>query len=260
MSLYARNGFAPRSRAVSLDTPPTTPHAYDDEFDGVALDAKWTRSAAPNSPPNDATAIDRYASFAAGGWRWSLNSLRKSWYMVQGDASSTRGMLYQAVTLPTDCFVWARFSLNFRYSVVAANDIRVGLALEANLAGVPDGNNRAYTYGNIPSAGNVIRAQGGRNQAAAAAITTTGNVGPQAAGTDSLCQPACYVAIQKIGTTYTSMLGYPNGNWIILAAQTYTGTALTWLVLEWMNTSSAAPGNMVVGFDFVRFFAGRYLP
>ena len=252
MSALTFPGYAPRRRAFSLDEKPTTPHAYDDEFEGSVLDPKWTRS----GTFDDISGIDPYAAFAAGH-RTSLNSYRRSWYMAQPATGGGLGF-YQAVSLPTDCFVWGRFSFNFRYNATVDNDSSVSLNLMADLAGAPDPNNRVYMHLNECDT-NTVQAQGGRVTAGVDASTLTRNLGPQSVGIDSLCQPACYVGIQKIGTTFTSFLGFPDGNWISLTAQT-SAVALVWMTLGLGNTSSATPGNMIVGCDFVRFYAGRYLP
>lgn len=258
MSRYVRHGFPKPSRAYSLDTVPSSPHAYDDEFDAAVLDAKWTR----RGTPDDVNAIDPYAAFASPtGWRWSLNSFRKSWYMVQPDTRSGANLtarLTQPVTLPTDCFMWARLSFNARYNAMTANDARVGILFLASSAGLPDDNNRVYMYLNI-SAANTCIAKGGRTTAGATAETSTKNVGPQSVGTDSLSQAACYVGIQKIGTTYYFLLGWPNGNWNILTSQTQAST-MAFLGIDFINGGTTTPGNMIVGIDFVRFFAGRIIP
>lgn len=255
MSLLISPGFVPRRYAPSLDDPPASPHAYDDEFDGVSLDPKWTRLS--GGAFDDASAIDPYASFTVGH-RTSHNGYRPSWYMVQGSSTGGTVLIYQAVTLPTDCFVWARLSFNFRYTTTVNNDTDVELGLWGDLVGLPDGNNRAYIYLNETDA-NTVQVEAGRVTAAATAATTMFDVGPQSVGVDSLCQTAAYVGIQKIGTTYNFFAGQPNGNWTSLTSQTHAG-ALPWLVLALTNASNAAPGNMLMGCDFVRFVSGRYLP
>jgi hypothetical protein len=252
VSLLTSPGFAPRRYAPSLDDPPSSPHAYDDEFDGVSLDPKWTRA----GTFDDISAIDPYASFA-GGHRTSL-SYRQSWYMMQSAAAGGGASLYQSVILPTDCFIWARLSFNVRYSATVDNDSSVGIGLYADLSGSPDPNNRVYLYLNESDA-NTVQGQGGRVTAAVDASTLTLDVGPQTAGTDSLCQPACYIGIQKIGTTFNFFLGFPNGSWTSLTSQT-SAVSLVYLILTFANTSSTAPGNMVAGCDFVRFLSGKYLP
>jgi hypothetical protein len=248
-------GFAPRRRAPSLDDPPTTPHAYDDEFDGLTLDPKWTRSSGGTF--DDITPIDPYAAFATGH-RTSLNGYRPSWWMVQGSSTGGTVLLYQSVVLPTDCFIWARCSFNCRYSAVTNNDTDVELGLWEDVAGLPSANNRVYMHLNETDT-NTIQAQGGRVTAGVDASTLTRNLGPQSVGVDSLCQTACYVGIQKLGTTYHTMLGQPNGNWTILASQVHAGT-LPYLMINLTTVGSAAPGCMITGCDFIRFLVGRYLP
>lgn len=258
MSRYVRPGYPTRARAFSLDTPPASPHAYDDEFDAGSLDAKWTRM----GTVDNVNAIDQYAAFASpAGWRWSMNSFRKSWFMVQPDTRSGANLtarLTQAVTLPTDCFMWARMSFNARYNAMTANDSRVGILFLASSAGLPDDNNRAFMYLNL-SGTNTVVATGGCTSAGAAASSSTKNVGPQTVGTDSLSQAACYVGIQKISTTYQFLLGWPNGNWNILASQTLAAT-MAFIGVDFINGGTTTPGNMIMGLDFLRFYAGRIIP
>ena len=106
---------------------------------------------------------------------------------------------------------------------------------------------------------NTVQVQAGRTTAGVDASTTTFDVGPQTAGTDSLIQSKCYIGIQKIGTTFSFFAGEPNGNWVALTSQTQA-SSLVWLQASFTNLSSIAPGNMLMGCDFIRFYAGRYLP
>ncbi len=258
MSSVITSGYAPRKRAASLDDAPSSPHAYDDEFNvGSALNVKWSR----RGNWNDATAIDPYASFSSPtGGRWSHNGFRPSWLMVQPDTSSGTGNsaeIYQSVSLPSECFAWARMSFNIRYNAVVANDARVGLSFHADSSG-PDDNNRALIFLNLPGTNTVV-CSAGRVQAGVSVTTTSKNVGPQSLGVDSLCQGACYIGIQKLSTTYNFFLGHPNGNWNILASQTLSAT-IAFMTLTFINASTASPGNMLVGCDFVRFKSGRGLP
>jgi len=254
MSLLVTPGYAPRRRAYSLDTKPTSPHAYDDEFDVSSLDAKWTRTTTLSF--DDSTAIDPYSGFTSGH-RSSINSYRKSWYMWQ-PSNTTFARVYQSVTLPTDCFVWARFSFNCRYSAVVNNDASVSIGFHANAAGVPSANDNVYLYLNEADT-DVVQVQAGRTTGGADSSTVTKDVGPQSVGTDSLSQVACYVGIQKISTTWNYWVGWPNGHWIFCASQTQAST-MAFLALTFLNGSTASPGNMIIGCDFVRFLSGRYLP
>lgn len=258
MSVHVTPGYAPRRRAFSLDEKPAVPHAYDDEFEGSVLDPKWTRAVTAGIF-NDLTAIDPYAGFlAAAGGRSSVNSYRKSWYMAQPGATQ-QFRIRQTVSLPTDCFIWGRFSFNFRYNTAATdNDSIVSIQLLADTAGSPDENNQVFMHMNDGGV-NAMQAHAGRLQAGVPASTTTQDVGPQTVGTDSLCQPICYAGIQKLNTTYNFYVGMPNGNWIALASQTQTST-LVYLTMTFGNAMTTTPGNMVLGCDFIRFRTGRYLP
>jgi len=154
--------------------------------------------------------------------------------------------------------MWARASFNFRYSATVDNDCAIGIEFRADSGGLPDGSNRVYLYLNETDT-NTIQCQAGRQTAGVDSSTLTFDLGPQTAGTDSLLQTACYIGIQKIGTTFNFFLGQPGGNWTQLTSQT-SAVSLVYLQLSMGNVSTTTPGNMLMGFDFLRFYAGRYLP
>ncbi len=251
MSFNVRPALARRHRSPTLDTPPTSPHAYDDEFESVALDAKWTRSSSPAW--DDVNAIDPYAQFVTGA-RSSHNSYRPSWYMVQAPgAAASISAIYQPVTLAADCFVWARLSFTARFNTMSNNDGDVELALLTDVAGAPSETGKAFTFLN-ESGVNTVTALGGSTTSS----SSHQSVGP-AGGISTGIQTACYVGIQKNGTTYHSWLGWPNGNWVHLHSSVLA-TSLTWLWVRFTNGGTTYPGNCFAGVDFVRYRAGLHLP
>ncbi len=235
-----------------MDDPPDSPHAYDDEFNSVSLDPKWNLYT-PIDPVNH---IHPYAS-VVGSARVSHNNYRQSWLMAQPVPNVVWGV-FQAVTLPTNCFAWARMSFNTRFNAVSNNEADLALRFCADAGGFPDSLNCVHMNLNESDA-NTVLAKGGKAVAGVGTASATRNVGPQTVGTDSLIQDACYVGIQKLGTTYNFGLGWENGNWLWLTPQTSAATYV-WLEVVFVNITSNAPGSLIMGCDFVRFKDGAELP
>lgn len=246
--------FTPR-KAASLNDKPSSPSSYDDEFESASIDPKWSLVASSGSFVG--TDIDPYAAFTSGH-RSSHNSYRKSWWMFQPASGLGGTYAYQTVSLPSECFIWARFSFNFRYVAQVQDDINCGLLLSTLASGVPSGANCIWCYLNR-SVTNGIRAQGGKIVAGVVTGNVSGDVGAQSAGTDCLSQPLEFVGVQKINDDYHCFVGTGTGNWVHLASVNYTGTVDT-LTLSANCGSTAAPGNMIMGCDFVRVKTGRFLP
>lgn len=240
-----------------MDDAPGAPSIYDDEFNAGSLDPKWTSVTGIIDPINT---IHPFA-LVATRTRVSFNSYRKSWMMVQPPANVPFG-IYQTGTLPTDYCVWARMSFNTRYNAVSNNDADLAIHLLADNGGVPDTNNLIYMNLNESDA-NQNFARNGRIVAGVSTIaSTTRNVGPQTAGLDSLMQNACYILIQKIGTTYHCALGEPSGNWMWLTSQTVAAFTPAWIGLVFGNVVSSGngAGTMIMGVDFLRLISGKALP
>lgn len=241
-----------------LDDPPAAAHAYDDEFSSAVLDPKWVE-AGNGAGVDTATGIDPYAAVGAANHRRSLHGYRPGWYMGQ---PATAGFLSinQAVAPPADCFMWARFSFAMRYSTNADNDFEVGLSLCANAAGVPDYANRVICYISESGAG-VVNVFAGKVVAGVFTITRGQDKmpGPLGVNVDARAQQYCYAGIAKTGTTYNFCVGTPDGHWMFLTSQVHA-SAMAWLGISMGNSSGAAPGSMIMGCDFVRFKASRFLP
>lgn len=254
MSLFTSRRQPNRLRKATLDAPPAVPHAYDDEFNGSSLDPKWTFVAGTIDPVNP---VHPYA-LVVGKSRVSFSTYRESWMMVQPVPNVPLGV-YQPVTLDTQCSMWARMSFNTRYNAVANNDADLAIHLLADSAGAPDNNNLLYHNLN-ESDTNQNFARNGRTVAGVSAIaSTTRNVGPQSAGTDALMQDACYLLVQKNGTTYSFGLGWAHGHWLWMAQQTVAFT-VGWIGLVFNNVNNNAPGGMVMGVDFFRYQTGLVTP
>lgn len=254
-SLVSATNYRARARAAMLDDKPLVPHAYDDEFENGTLDAKWVRAGAVVAF-DDTKAIDPYAGFATEH-RSSVHSYRPSWLMVQ--PASVGSFAYtEAVTLPSECFVWARLSFNMRIGTNADNDHELGLVLCADSGGAADFNNRVGTYLN-ESAAAVAHTWGHKVVGGAFTVANGLDLVPGSNANSVWAQPFCYVGIQKISTTYHLAVGNTAGHWMWFASQTHAST-MAWLGIAGGNASTASPGNMIHGCDFIRYKAGRFLP
>jgi hypothetical protein len=272
VSLFIHTPYPRRRRLVTLDEKPVSPNALDDEFESTTLDPKWTRfsgndwtGGGPAGTFDDVTAIDPYAALATGaGARSSHNSYRKSWYMLQPEADAAHVVrIFQTVTLPTDCFIWARMSFNFRYNAQAASDASLALQLtpldSSGGSLLPDFRNQISVQLNHSAAASAVRARAAVVAASVVTETSMGDVGAQTVGTDSKCQTLQYVGIQKLGTAYRHFAGFANGHWMFLRASTLA-TTITAISFGFVNAVSTAPGNMIMGVDFLRVVSGRFLP
>jgi hypothetical protein len=250
-------------RVDSLDDPPPVGYpflvdggAYDDEFNtGAALDPKWTKNGTTFA--FSANAIDPYWT-GTGETREDHNVRRPSWYLLQvppGAADIRQG----GVNFPVACFLWARISFTHRYNGVVNNDSTCQIGMYADLAGAPDPQNRAYVMLNEGET-NIIQAQAGIINAGVDASNVTGNTGPQSVGTDSKLQDFCYVGIQRRTLSYDFWVGMPNSHWVRFTPRSSSGWTPSWIVFAVGNSTSAAPGNMILGIDFIRLRSERHLP
>lgn len=237
-------------RADPID-PPLVPGIYDDEFESTTLDPSWTRV----GTFNDVDPIDPALGFASGGTRWSLHgapapTARRSWYMLQTE-TATVPQIQKLVTFPSECFVWSRMSFGYRNAGQANDDGTAHITLSDG------GSLNALAIYLTETDANAVYA---RVLRAVAGVTTTiatmDNVG--GAGL-TIGQAAHTVGIQKIGTTYYFWLLTAAGNWMNMGSTTFAPT-LTTAILRAYASSTAVPGNVIVGFDFFRFKDGRTLP
>ncbi len=254
MGLFTSRRQPNRVLAPRPDDPPASPSIYDDEFNGSSLAPKWTNVLGTIDTVNP---VHPYAS-VVGKHRVSFNDYRPGWLMCQPVPNVTFG-IYQPVTFDTDCCVYARMSFNTRYQAVSNNDSDLAIHLNADAGGSPDQTNLVYMNLNESDA-NTVFARAGRIVANVSTIAgTTRNVGPQSAGTDSLVQNACYILIQKLGTVYNCAIGEYHGNWLWVAQQTIAFTP-AWIGLVFANVNNNAPGNAIMGVDYVRYVSGKALP
>ncbi len=239
------------SSGWNLAQKPITPHAYDDEFEG-SLSA-WAIGGS-----QVATEIDPYAGFTtATEWRYSLNSKRPSWLMVQPAATGAYiDILHKAITIPTDLLVWARVTFNRRNAAVAANDCSIGFGLCASSAGAPDGTNKVAIYFNEADASDIAAQYNVANGGADTVVEYGFGSGAGTAMVD-----AAYMALQKLGSNVHFWIAGAGGNWLYLGTVAYSGATMDRVFITAANATNTGPGNMILGLDFIRFSAtSKLLP
>jgi hypothetical protein len=228
---------------------PASPSAFDDEFNADALDAAWIRNYTVSASQIDAT-----ASFAAGDTREELNGqitgIKRSHLRLQppGDGATKqlrKFALGDGITLP-DGFYYIRAFCTSRNRTPVQGDNEIGFTLQKSVSAM--GGNGVTVWLFEQDAG-LTRPE--------AQIINDGVVG----GPDSFAgdleivgQPYAYVGILKNGTQYDTFFAGGNGNWIWLQRYTYTGSeVIDSIVLKVNAASTDAPGNSIMGWDFVRY-------
>lgn len=238
--------------ASNLWSFPTSAHVEDDEFEETTLSG-WTgvrnlQDATDGTFSYDA--VDAYdTTFNSGNVvRVNAHGSRQSWALVQVPSRNKVYSIYKAYTLPTNLLVVARMKFNTNVSSAVDNDSIVGLALVEATAGKPEYNSRVCMYLNEQDTG-AVQAQ---SQYQTSGGTISGVV--EATDVDAQGQALEYVAIHKINTTFHAWAGTSAGNWIHFSS--YSGLDFTpdMVALEFGNNSTAAPGVMIGGVDFVRFY------
>lgn len=248
------------SPARSIWDRPSVAHQYDDEFCGcsIALDPTWS---AVEGSFTIATPIDPYAAFAAGDSRLNLSTRRMSWLMIQpiGTApapatNSATLTLVKTIAPPANFAVWARFSYNHRFSTATSNnDFTIGIVLSADPY---DKDNRICVFLNESDVGVIqiefLKAVGG--VLTSIGVTTNLGINDHTIFEGVLIQ--CFGATD----TYHAWAITNNGSMIYLGSTTFATTIETmgfWIA----DSVTTAPGNMIVGVDFIRFVEGTtFLP
>ncbi len=234
--LRLERGTSGTAAGTSLARKPLTPHISDDEFEGDLSD--WTFG-----PGKVETAIVPYGNFVtATEWRYSLNVMRPSWLMVQPSADGAlNNIMQKPVTVATDFLYWSRISWNYRY------------------AGAASGNDMcAAIYMASTTPGDFVQFYAMETDAGEYAVQSTGNGG----GAELILIPTStplllwsYYGIQKIGNVMHFWVADESCRitYLPTLSFTYAGTPMTLAGLSVSNAVTTAPGNAIVGFDFVRF-------
>lgn len=239
------------SNARELFTAPLIPSAFDDEFNGFALDTtKWTQEGTLSG-----SAPAYGASFAAAEIRQSVGQLRRSHLALQNGADSVRRGISQLIdgSGTPDGLYWIRVAPQWRQHTRAASDNRFRFGVYASVAGNFDSTNGVSVE--IPNDTGVnvflsaLVAGGGAGGAFSAALTLVGYRWE-------------YIALLQTATnTFEVWLGTAPGDWHRFTVLTYSGgSTLDRVALTTFNTSTAAPGNLMTLVDFFRYSPTVDLP
>ncbi len=231
-------------RQFSIWDKPLVAHAYDDEFELATLDASWT----PNVTL--VTGIDPYAAFGAANTRCEIHTRRKSWMMIQPPATGGGSQITKTTTLQTNQFVWMRGSSNYRLNTAPTNnDMSLVLQLYA------DASNYVQLF-ITESDASVLQVEYIR---LLAGVSTSIAVTVDKYVSQSEIQEIQAVGFQKIGTTYHGW-AFSETMALHLGSTTFTPT-VTATNLIVTNAVSTAPGNAIMGIDFIRFVnSATFLP
>lgn len=222
---------------------PLVPHALDDEFESTVLNAAWTPAGGLV-----AGAINPYAAPASAIYQLHTNR-RPSWIMLQSG-----GALIKPMTIVGNFFVWVRASFNARVATAPVNnDAGVRLDISTNPYDV---NNIVSISLNEQDAGTV---QAEFSETEGGVFTVIGNTRNMFSGVDG-AQPIEAVGIQKIGGNYHGWCFSRCGSALYMGVTAFA-PAIGTCALSTASASVAAPGPMIVGYDFIRFKEGAlYLP
>jgi hypothetical protein len=229
----------PPAPTWSLANKPAVPDPRDDEFDGPTPWAGWTN----NILRDDVRPIDPYASFdGTNGWRYSWNSMRAGWALVQATNNQANSGVNKSITWATDDLVYIRLFSNSSGNGPDDGEVTIHLAnatyylgMSLNNAGVSN-DPRIHCY--WPG--------GQSNDGIGAAIT----------GWNNLVE---YMMIHRTGGKYHFFIANSNGSWFpIISAVDAGWGAMTTVMLRFYNSVPnnglhSTGGNTVVGLDFIRF-------
>lgn len=236
-------------QACEYKDEPLLPSAYDDEFDSNTIDPKWILSGWTGFVWDAVNPIDPHTTFTTGGARYSTQSGaygKPSWLRVQPQASAVNGagqvFLAQAMTVPTNAYIEAKMAFTHRMASQPTNDAVCGIGLFTDTTTLNDGILACLNRGNA----NAIQVTAQRF-IAGAATTIGGATGDE----DNRGQPFHTIGIQKKGTDYHIWALCGEHNWCWVGNITWAGTP-THARLAFWNTSTTAPGNMVMGVDYFR--------
>jgi hypothetical protein len=237
-----------------LINKPASPSIWDDEFETNELDSRWTKLIPGVHDFTSVSTFDPYAAFTTGNHRYSINAHRKSWLMIQPVASYgvgpngiNQGWKMDISGLPTNAFIYARVSTSERRASIADGDGEVWLFPRDSLG-------TSFILCGMDTFGSIREGLFAR----AAPSVAYANLG--------LIRnyfgegfPLEYIGLQKRGLTWDGWVAPASGNWVWMGTYTHL-VALTELWLCFNNQTSAAPGNMILGADYVRVISGKGPP
>lgn len=224
------------SQRSTFDTPPSSPSAYDDEFDVTTIDAGWTLTAGL-----DAGAINPTATLATDAV-YDLTSW-PGYLLFQGhNAATTTYTMTKSITLDTSCTLFffilaqSRGATGGAAAVSAADEATIGVRLDN------DGDTNEYVEFEL-------RSPGGAAPVPRFNVSNNGVVTTISAG----ARGAAYVAIWKSTNTYHCAVMAADGNTQYYGSTAKTGvTTLNRLMLRF-TTADESP-SLIQGISFVRYY------
>lgn len=224
---------------------PQTPHVDDDEFLSTTLNPAWSVASGVWSNGN----INPYASFAAGDNRYELHTQRRrSWLMCQPPADSSGKSIEKAITVPGDFVCWVRASYNARLTTTPTNN---DYLVQVNLSASPfDVNNQIALDLNETDASAYYL----KFVKVVAGVQTVIGTSVDKFTTQADMQELEGFVVQRIGGNIYGWGIQTNGSMIFLGTSTFSAAIVISTVrLNVSNVVSSAPGNTIMGFDFIRF-------
>jgi hypothetical protein len=227
--------YRPSQHYHELWTPPSSEHAWSDEFDATTwhgLNSKWSRW----DSWDDVNAIDPYWQGASGGGRWSLIR-RPGWLQFQPHATGGTS-IGQIQTIPTNCAWLIRSAFTSAYNT-AGKTLDFALWNSDWSKGAQACRSR-YWEGNVQI--KWFRLDGGWGEVGATADVKTYG------------QPLQYLWIQKRNLTYDVWVGCDQGQWVWLNSYTFGSFTPDHFGWTGFNAAATAPGNQINSIDFVRVY------
>lgn len=241
-------GTAPSQ--TQLWTIPSSPNAFDDEFNDGALDANWQLDDGTSVISFSGTGIDAYdTGFNSGTPRINYNSARPSWMMVQAPGDSTIFTMTKVVSpLPTNYIVYARTRLNTPDPVSPWNanpDGLLGLVVGASSGGRLDRSNYVRIYHNHLALVTGLRADkivgGGTTQLG---ITTSNSTRAVSYG---------WMALHVRGANVWAWAGTESGSWVLMTTAGLAPFAPTIDRIGFIFQNRLLdPGPSIGGWDCIR--------
>jgi hypothetical protein len=231
---------------------PSTPHAYDEEFEGPIT---WASGSDPgwwytsNDPPaispsssHATTAIDKYTAYSSGDMRVHINETHTpSWMRVQPPRDSEWHLLHKEITFPTNMLVYCRFRYTQHIGNTTNDNPRFVLRIDREMH--IDSN---YIGLEVDSGQTFVRASG-MDAGSFSVVGDTTDV-------DSQGQAIEYFALHKVGDVWHYWAG-TESNWIYMGNYTnaYTPTHMS----VWLHTHNQ---DHIISLDFIRFIETDVFP
>lgn len=213
-------------------------------------------SAGATGPTGSGQGIsDNTAVWSWVGWSWDATSRRSRLRIQVGPSSSsnhTSVSLFRPVALSTNGVLWSRVTYTQRFGASNSAISSEGL-IQLTVLNAPTGASAFLNADlNLSTSTSTFTVP----TLAASSGTSTGY---SLNATVGQANPIEYVGLIWRGTTWWMIYATAGGQWGYLGPQTVSGT-MTYLFLSGGPSSPAAPGAVIIDYDFVRSLATATLP